>query len=117
MVEEAFKPFLKAQEAVSAKSLHQTLYGSLPEGILESGPIKIPFLQPVIKGQQSSSLASRKVHIRIAEERAEVIEGVSEAHTLKVDEERLAVVDHHVLGLKIPVHETAGCSCKSLGQG
>ncbi len=105
--EKSFKPFLEAQKSIGPEGLHEALGRSFPEIILEGGPIKIPFQQPVIKGQEFVTLTARKIHIGIAEERAKIVEGASEAHPLEVDEEGFSVTDHHVLGLQIPVNETA----------
>jgi Flp pilus assembly protein TadG len=58
-----------------------------------------------------------KIYIGIAEERPEIVERTSEAHSLEVDEKGLSIADHHVLGLEIPVHETAHRRCELFCQG
>ena len=60
MFEISFKPFLQAQESIGPEGLHEALCRSFPESVLEGGPIKIPFPQPVIKGRSSSRSSSEK---------------------------------------------------------
>jgi hypothetical protein len=81
---------------------------------LEGSPIKIPFSEPVIKGQEFITFALGKIDIRIVEEGTKIVKRASEAHSLEVNEERFSVTDHHILGLQIPVNKTALCSRKSL---
>src|SRR4030042_469126 len=69
MLEKSFKPFLEAQKSIGTEGLHEALCRSFPESVLEGGPIKIPFRQPVIKGQEFVLLTAVKIHIGIAEER------------------------------------------------
>jgi len=114
--EKSFKPFLEAQKSIGPEGLDEALCRGCPESVLEGGPIKIPFRQPVIKGQEFITVTSGKIHIGIAEKRAKIVEGVSEAHPLKVDEKGFPVTDHHVLGLQITVNERAHRSRKPLCQ-
>ena len=99
MLLKSFKPFLETQKSVSPEGLHEALRRSFPEMILEGGPIKIPFRQPVIKGQEFITLPGGEIHIGITQERAKIVEGGSEAHPLEVDEEGFSVTNHYVLGL------------------
>src|SRR4030042_3599591 len=133
MFEKNFKPLLKAQKSIGPEGLHKALCRSFPEMILEGGPIQIPFCQSVIKGQEFVLLTAGNIHlfgvrlrvnlstslemnIGIAEQRAKIVEGASEAHPLEVDEAGVSVADHPVLGLEIPVHETAHRPCKPICQ-
>jgi hypothetical protein len=81
------------------------------QGLVRGAP------QPEVKRKEFVTFTIRKIHIGIAQERAKIVEGASEAHPLEVDEERFSVADHHIMGLKIPVHETASCPCEPLCQG
>ena len=99
MLEKSYEPFLEAQESIGSEGLHEALRRSFPEGVLEGGPIKIPFRQPIIKGQEFVTFTSGKIHIRIAEERTKIVEGATEAHPLEVNQEGLSATDHYILGL------------------
>jgi hypothetical protein len=52
-------------------------------------------------------LITTEFDIRITEERAKIIEGISKTHSLKIDEKGFPVTDHQILRLEIPVNETS----------
>ena len=85
MVEKIFQPFPETQKPVCSQGLHEALRRSFPKIIPEAGLVKTSFQQPVIKGQEFFALTVGKIHIGIAEERAKIVEGASEAHPLEVD--------------------------------
>jgi hypothetical protein len=73
----------------------------------------LPLGEPIIEKEQLVTLDFGEMDIGIAKKRAEVIEEVAEAHALEVDKEGLLITDHHILGLKVPVHETDRCGTKA----
>ena len=107
MLEICLKPLLDSQESIGPEGLHEPLDRSIPESVLESDPIQIPFREAIIKGQEFVALTAGKIDIGIAEEGTEVVEGVTETHPLEVDEKGFSITDHHILGLQIPVYERA----------
>jgi hypothetical protein len=74
------------------------------------------FGKVVIIEKQVHPLISTGFYIRVAEERTEIVKWISEAHPLKIDEEGFPITDHHILGLKIPVDETAFCPDETIRQ-
>ena len=95
----------EAEEAVGAEGLHQTLCGGEQEKFTEGIPIVRGAGNLVIIEKEILTPCFWKGDVGIAEERCEVVEGASGAQPLKIDQDRFAVADHHVLRLKIAVDE------------
>lgn len=116
MFEISIKALPEPQESIGSERLHEALCRSFPKGGLEGGPIKTPLSELVTEGEQFITFGPGEIDIRIAEEGAKIVKRAPEAHSLEVNEERFSVTDHHILGLQIPVNQTALCSQKSLCQ-
>ena len=68
VLKKSYKSLLGAQKPIGPQGLHETLCRSFPKSVLERGPIKFPFLQPIIKRQKFILFPAGKIHIGIPKE-------------------------------------------------
>jgi hypothetical protein len=113
MLEVSCESSADAEESICPQGLHETLGRGLPKTTAELGPFLLPHGESIVEKEQLVTLDFREMDIGIAKERAEVIEGAAEAHALEVDKEGLLIMDHHILGLEVPVDEAGRCCTKA----
>src|SRR5262249_41736888 len=97
----------QAEKSVSTQRLHQALHGAEAQFEIEIAVHRKPVIElaPAIVCGQLCAFAFRKMDIGIIQQRPEVVFGKTGAHSLKIDQVRLAVSDDDVLRFKIAVQQ------------
>ncbi len=109
MIQEVSPAVLVTELSVGPECLHQPLHSAQIEGRHELGflPCAGAVQSAEVMCEQFVPLGLRERHVRIEQQRHEVVLSEAGAKTLKVDETNLAVANHYILTLKIAVNETA----------
>lgn len=98
-----------AEFSVCAERLHEPLHGAqIVDGhelrfVMRAGAEETA--EVVV--EQFLALRVGERHVRIEKERGEIVLSKAGAETLEVDETGLAVANHHILALEIPMDQTA----------